>query len=347
MEVILQGKMFILTGAIHNMNLIEKLKERMDEKGIRTLVISKESNLNYLLQKEISGFLVIKNGSVEFLTGKFFTHSEIDVPVKILDGYEIKKEIKKLGRKIYSDSPENLNTKAIKSDIVEEMRELKEKFEIERIKKACEISSRAMNVAKEMICEKDNVWNVIAEIDHEIRRNKCYNAFNTLVSINALEPHQYPLDKFIGYRDIIIVDLGARYNFYCSDMTRTFCLNPDRKIQLIYEIILNLQGEIIDRIEIDMKLKDLENFLVDRLNKELKKFKISVNESYLHSLGHGVGIEVHERPFFNSSAKFRENQIIAIEPAIYCKGMGGIRIEDTILIKDKPEILTEFPKDLF
>ena len=137
------------------------------------------------------------------------------------------------------------------------------------------------------------------------------------------------------------MDFGANVNHYCSDMTRVvFYGHASDKMQEIYHIVLEAQLKSINCLKPGVSTKE-----VDRKAREHIE-KAGYKEAFMHSIGHGIGLEVHENPFFSTRDKkdllLEEGMVITIEPGIYLPGIGGIRIEDTVLItKDGYKNLTE------
>ena len=140
------------------------------------------------------------------------------------------------------------------------------------------------------------------------------------------------------------MDFGVFYNGYASDTTRTVCIGePDEKSLKVYNIVEEAQRIGREAVKEGIYCKELDtkvrNFIKEK----------GYGEYFIHGLGHGVGLEIHELPFVNSRSPFelKENMVITVEPGIYIPNKFGVRIEDTILVKkDKGEILTNLPHDL-
>ena len=168
-------------------------------------------------------------------------------------------------------------------------------------------------------------------------------AFNAIVASgeNSSKPHATPTDRKIEQRDIITIDMGCRYKGYCSDMTRTIFIGEPSKEQLnVYNLVLKAQEDTINDIKDGQSTKQLAKIVENLFNE--KKY------SLVHSLGHGVGLDIHEKPFINmkNDMVLKENMIITDEPGIYLAGNFGIRIEDTVLVTKQGAIsLTESTKE--
>jgi Xaa-Pro aminopeptidase len=169
-------------------------------------------------------------------------------------------------------------------------------------------------------------------------------SFPTIVASgkNAAHPHHVPTDTKIQH-GFCVIDMGVRFQGYCSDMTRTiFIGQPTTDDRRLYETLLQSQEKTISMVTPGVMGKQLDKYCRDLLGKKLSK-------EFIHGLGHGVGTQVHEWPAVNakSEAVLQENMVITIEPGIYKNNAYGIRIEDDILVKkDKPVILTTTSKEL-
>jgi len=140
-----------------------------------------------------------------------------------------------------------------------------------------------------------------------------------------------------------VIDFGIKYKVYCTDCTRTIYLGKiNNKEKYIYNFLLNIQKNIIENINIGDNCGKIYESCVKDLGKYSKYF--------IHGLGHGVGVEIHELPnlTLNSKDKIMENMVFTLEPGIYIPKKFGIRIEDTVLMnKNKIEVLTKVDKDIF
>lgn len=168
-------------------------------------------------------------------------------------------------------------------------------------------------------------------------------AFSPIVASghNSSMPHAVPGTRKIKDGDIILIDMGCKYKGYCSDMTRAMFVNYiDDEYRIPYEICLK-NNEMSER-----EMRDGKNMksIAQSSNNDLKQ------NGYvpLHSLGHGVGLDIHEEPFFGIiyDQPLKENMVLTVEPGVYKPGQFGIRIEDTVLVtKHGIERLTKSPKE--
>ena len=176
----------------------------------------------------------------------------------------------------------------------------------------------------------------------EARKRKLRLAFKPLVvtSPNGFEIHHKPTDTSLK-KGFLILDYGLKYKGYCADITRTVYLGePSEKDIYLYNLVLTAHDEAFKNLKLGMDYASIDQVARQILIKYKKNFR--------HALGHGVGRRVHQSPKVgpNNYKKLKENQIITIEPGIYFKNSFGIRIEDMVLVKDKPVYLTKISRRL-
>lgn len=216
--------------------------------------------------------------------------------------------------------------------LLQQKRAIKTDEEISFIKTAQQIAEgalrRAMSHVKAGVTERE----LMASINYEMVIGGAEKySFETIVSFgaNAAQPHHHPGDKKLDKNELILVDMGAKYNGYCSDMTRTFCLgNPGSELLSVYNIVKEAQEYAIKNIKAGMTCHD-----ADALAREY----ITANgygDNFGHSFGHGVGVDIHEDPRVgkNSETVLLPNMVITAEPGIYIPGLGGVRIEDMLVV---------------
>lgn len=176
-------------------------------------------------------------------------------------------------------------------------------------------------------------------------------SFDPIVAFgkNSASPHYTPSNRKYKKGDVVLIDMGFKYQGYCSDMTRTFLPKQATTEMLnVYNTVLEAQRNCIKNLQPNMKGSD-----GDKLSRELIN-KNGFEGKFTHANGHGVGLEIHEAPSLSSKAKHKdksmiiqENMVITVEPGIYLENKFGIRIEDMIVVKSgRNKNLTRFPKDL-
>lgn len=155
--------------------------------------------------------------------------------------------------------------------------------------------------------------------------------------------HSSPSNRKIRGNDLIIMDFGIKYKGICTDISRTFCIKPNERQKELYNIVLQAQKIAVRKVKPNIKAK-----LVDKAARDYFK-KHNLGKKFRHSLGHGVGRKIHEKPKISPKSKdiLKPGMLFTIEPGIYIKGWGGIRIEDMFLLAKKGiKQLSKFPKRL-
>ncbi len=214
------------------------------------------------------------------------------------------------------------------------VRSVKTDAEIEYIKKAQSITDKAfseiLGIIKEGMTEKE----LAVELEYRMAKNGAEGlAFETIIAsgLNSSKPHAHPSDKKIVCGDPITMDFGARYHGYCSDMTRTVFLGePSAEMHKIYNVVLLAQKAGIANAYCGMSGKEY-----DAICREVIKAN-GYEKYFTHSTGHSLGIDIHEQPYgsMRSNDTIGHNQLITCEPGIYVPGVGGVRIEDLLVVKE-------------
>lgn len=220
------------------------------------------------------------------------------------------------------------------SSIFTELRAIKEPFEIERIAKAAEITDKAFLYALSIIKSGMTEKQLQQEIDTFFIKNGADgNAFDSIVLAgeNTSRPHGVPSDRAFKTGDLILMDTGCMYDGYCSDMTRTIALGyiKDEAVEA-YNTVLAAQQIALNRIKAEEKAAMMDKAARDIID------GAGWAENFGHSLGHGVGLEIHENPTLSTRSKdiLRENAVVTVEPGVYFEGKFGIRIEDMVLVTE-------------
>jgi Xaa-Pro aminopeptidase len=232
----------------------------------------------------------------------------------------------------------------IQGKLVWELRKVKDEKELELMRKAGELTSEGMKVAYEVMKPGIRECEVAGEIEYAMRKKGSWGtAFETIVASGARSayPHGGCTEREIRKGDLVVVDVGASYHHYRSDMTRTLVAGkPSAKQKKIHEIVRLAQEKACQAVKPKAKARDIDT--VARKTIEAAGY----GEYFMHGLGHGVGLEVHEPPTLNQVSKDRLTigNIVTIEPGIYLVDFGGFRIEDTVLVqKGKAEKFTKGP----
>ncbi len=230
---------------------------------------------------------------------------------------------------------------------VEELRMIKSEEEIENIKKALKIAEKALEKTLELIKPRIKEKDIALELEYQmVKLGAEKPAFDTIVASGwrSALPHGRASDKEILHQEFIVIDFGAFYNGYNSDITRTIFLgNPSEEELLIYNIVLEAQSRAEKFIKEGINAEFIDKSARDIIQEN------GFGEYFGHGLGHGIGLEVHENPRIAPKVEdiLKENMVITIEPGIYIPKKFGIRIENLVVVrKEKGEILNSFPKEL-
>jgi len=234
-----------------------------------------------------------------------------------------------------------IKTRDIASDCLK-LRTIKTEKEISYLKKSCYYADKMLQKAINNFKNFKTEAEAAAFLEYEAKKNGLETSFSPIVASgsNGSMPHHEPSNIKIK-KGFCVVDFGVKYQGYCSDTTRTVYVGkPSKKEKEIYNLILAIQKNTITKINNNKKCSELYDFV----NESLGKYK----KNFIHGLGHGVGVEIHELPnlTLNSKDKIKNNMVFTIEPGIYFPRRFGIRIEDTILFKNRPIALTKTAKDL-
>ncbi len=219
------------------------------------------------------------------------------------------------------------------SDLLWNLRMKKTPEEIKKMKKSGEIASAGMRKAEELIGSNLTEKEIATEVEYKMRKEGSEGqAFETIVASgkNSIHPHSKTSDQKVKSDNLTIVDLGAQWKNYCSDMSRTFCPNPSEKQIEIMNLVKKAQEKALGKIKSGIKAKKL-----DKTARKVFKEK-GLEKYYLHSTGHGLGLDIHEPPSISKDSEkiLKENMVITIEPGIYLEDVGGCRFEDTVIVKE-------------
>lgn len=332
------------------------------------LLITNIKNIRYLTGfTGSSGFLIItKDKNLFFTDFRYKDQAEAEVTgweitiekgrrTKLIAGAVKKLAIKRLGfeQSITYEFYDLLKAKIPdvlypQKNLVENMRKIKDEEEIISIKKAVERAEGAFLAVKPRIRHGVRERNIALRIEDQLKKRGCKcPAFDIITASgkNSSMPHARPSEKKIEKGDFVIIDWGGEADGYYSDMTRTLLMNgkglPD-KIK-IYETVNNARRKAISSVKQGIKTQDIDAAARDVIK------KAGYGEFFGHGTGHGVGLDVHEHPrvSWTGSERVRNGVVFTVEPGIYVPELGGVRIEDMILVKNgKAELLTGLSRDL-
>jgi Xaa-Pro aminopeptidase len=351
---------------------IKNIKSSLEEHEIEALLITSSYNIAYLTGihafsiEEREARILVTTKNIYLFTDARYTEMvkkaspfvklvEINSKKPFLQSLAsiLKNErIKSLGFEekniTYKEILQNIGTVPTEG-IIENYRLIKNQKEISSIKKACHLSDMAFEFIKNNVRLNDSEIDVKIKLENYIRSHGGDLSFSSIVAFgkNSAIPHHMSTSYKLQPKACILLDFGAKIEGYCSDMTRViFIGKPSDKQLKMYNAVKETQEVAIDYLRTHMK-KGLEMKEVAKLaNSHLEALGFS---DVPHSLGHGVGLQVHEEPSINPYSKEKPipGMIITIEPGVYIPNLSGVRIEDTALItKDSIELLTKSPKGL-
>ncbi len=226
-------------------------------------------------------------------------------------------------------------------ELIAEMRMIKSAREVACLKKSAALATLGMRTAAELIEVGRTELDIAAKVEHEMRKAGSEGApFNTIVASgkNSWLPHATATNKRLRNGELVVIDLGAAYKGYVSDMTRTFALSPTKKQLKLIEAIKRAQRVAIARVRNGARASDVDNAARKVAS------RAGYARFYLHSTGHGVGLNIHEPPSLAPKSKdvLRSGMVITVEPGAYVRGIGGARWEDMVLVtKRGHELLTK------
>jgi Xaa-Pro aminopeptidase len=219
-------------------------------------------------------------------------------------------------------------------DNINTLRITKTEGEIELIRTAQSFTDKAFKEILKFIKVGVTEQDIAVELEYQLKRAGGDGlAFDTIIAsgVNSSKPHAHPTDKKIEAGDPVTMDFGASYRGYCSDMTRTiFVGEPSAEIANIYNVVLMAQKNAINNVACGMTGHE-----IDSLAREIIVAN-GFGEYFTHSTGHSLGLDIHEEPRAakNNQSVFTNNTFVTIEPGIYIPKVGGVRIEDLLLIKE-------------
>lgn len=219
------------------------------------------------------------------------------------------------------------------SDKISSLRDIKSEEEIDAIKTAQSVTELAYSEALKIIKLGISEIELSAYIEYIMQKNGCEIAFDSIVAFgeHTASPHAHRSERTLKDGDFITMDIGAKYNGYCSDMTRTVGYGQIGSYQAdIYDKVLSAQTLALSGLKAGMQGKDGDKIARDYFT------KCGLDKYFSHSLGHGVGIDIHEGVGLTPKEDriLQENMIVTVEPGLYIDGKFGVRIEDMVQIKE-------------
>ena len=339
------------------------LFDLLTSQNLDAIVVSTLINVRYY-----SGFtgsngliLVTKKGSCLLTDPRYTTQAvqEANCPVEIVSGALLKA----LGKKLKSSKAKRIGFEDQRisfalfkglsdfgecvglGNLVEKPRWTKTSEEITAIRASVKLNSEALDRAMKRFKVGITEMDLAAEIDYQMRKLGAEGtAFDTIVASgpHSALPHAHPRNRNIEAGGYLLIDMGSCVAGYMSDMTRTYGVGSvPRKAVRIYKAVLEAQLAAIDAVRPGKRADQIH----DAAMRALKGH--GLDKYFIHSTGHGLGLEIHEAPRLGKkdATRLETGMVITIEPGVYEAGFGGVRIEDTVLVTEKGvEVLTQTPK---
>jgi len=347
---------------------IERLISAVEEAGIDAFIVARDPNIFYYAGTVSGGILLVAPGSEALLLAPGLN---LAIAQAQASGVEVRpfsrnnllgqiverlKQAKpgavgfdELSLNLYLKLRDGLQGAELKasSDVVWGMRRVKDPTEQRLMRRAGALADVGMEAVRESLGAGVREHEVAAEAAHAMMRNGAEGmAFEIIVASGprSAYPHAGVTDRRIGDGDLVTVDLGAAYRGYMSDLTRTFIVGePSEKQADIYRSVLRANESALPEIREGAKGNEVDGIARAIIAEE------GYGDYFIHGLGHGVGLEVHEPPSLGeeSGDTLQVGNVVTDEPGVYIPGFGGVRIEDTVLVSGSgPERLTRFDKDL-
>ena len=274
---------------------------------------------------------------------------------KLIDKLEIKSilvENDYLTLRQYQQIINELKIKKIDSIDSDFLRIIKTKHEIRLMKKSADIIVKVMQQIRKWLKPGVSEIQVNKYIQKLILNSQASGiSFSPIVCFNknTANPHHIPTTTILKNNQLVLIDIGCIYQGYCSDITRTFFIGdkkPNKDIIDMYKLVYRTNQLGIKSIHANIKGNQMDKICRDYISKNKKYGKY-----FIHALGHGIGINIHELPNCSSSytKSIPKNSVVTIEPGIYIKNLGGVRIEDTVIVTPNGciNLTSKAPKGLF
>lgn len=350
------------------MERVKNVQNKLADYGIDALLVTNMYNVRYLANfTGTTGLVVITKEKAYFVTDFRYTEQAAEQA----QGFEIVKNegliyeevariVKEDGINKIGFEEENITfstyktiDELIKCDLVpvtglvEKLREVKSEEEIATIRKAVQIAEKAYDYILGYVKPGVTEIQVANELDFYMRKEGASGvSFDTIVAsgVRSAMPHGVASEKVIEEGDMVTIDFGCYYQGYVSDMTRTFAVgDPGEQLKEIYEIVYQANKKVNEVAKAGITGAELDAVARDYITEH------GYGDKFGHTTGHGIGLEVHEGPAlsYRNENKLVVNNVVTNEPGIYIPGLGGVRIEDDLVIKENGnEILMTTPKEL-
>ncbi len=355
---------------------LDRLRAAFDEHSVDALVVTTLPNIRYLTGFSGSAAVLVVTKDMSLLTtdGRYRTQSAeqlrqcgaAEVEVTIGTGAEQREAARAAldgasagrigleagnvtwnGQRAWADVLGG-DTLVPTANAVEALRERKDAAELARMERAAAIADAALFEVLPLMSQGVTEEHFALELDTAMRRGGAEGtAFDTIVAAgeNSAKPHHHPGPRHIKGGDPVVVDFGATFEGYRSDMTRTFCVDaePEGELARIFSVVQTSQAAGAAAVRPGIAAKDVDD-VCRRIIADA-----GWAERFEHGTGHGVGLDIHEAPTVSQlgTAILAPGFVVTVEPGVYVPGHGGVRVEDTLVVtEDGARPLTRFTKDI-
>lgn len=356
----------------HRIDRVRSMRKRLKSTGASALLVTNPCDIRYLTGfiGDDSWALIPLRGSKVYILSDFrfeeqiqkeAPHAVVVMRKKRLLAQELAALADRLGAKKIAIQPGH-TTLSMRTTLVKHLgarrilaiddgllmqRAVKVAGEVKAIRKALSIQQQAFRETCDFIKPGLSEYEVAAYLEYRMRSLGADGvSFPPIVAAaaNASLPHAVPGKTKIKAGGTVLIDWGAKWGGYCSDLTRVVALGKMKpKMREIYQIVLDAQMAAIDAIRPGKRLSEIDAVARRVID------KAGYGERFGHSLGHGIGLDIHEQPVLSAKAKgmLQPGQVVTVEPGIYLPGVGGVRIEDDVLVTPKGHrVLSDLPKSL-
>lgn len=345
---------------------IEKLKNKMRENQVDECILTDFYNLKYFVSctihtgERVLALLVSQSSQPILFVNELF-HAKESEDYEVVYYNDIHDPIEKIadclkGRVVGIDNNWNAGfllrlmrkysaDYVSATDLTAQIRCIKDEEELENMRRASLLNDEVMHRIKPYLklgVTEMEIYDRLIQLFKEVSHGPV--SFEPIVAfgVNGGDPHHESDDTVLREKDAVTIDMGCYYNGYCSDMTRTFLQHNNPELEKIYEIVKKANKSAEAGIRVGMPLKDVDKIARDIIT------EAGYGPYFTHRLGHGIGIEVHEPYDVSSSDEVlvQEGMCFSCEPGIYVPDVGGVRIEDLVMIVNgKAEVINHYNKE--